>query len=139
MAETKNELLPELAIRRFDVFAEYTRQERIAKGEPADVAKGYGIWLAKVVASRRYGSKSDDHDKPGNRTSGSHLHQKFRSIGDEEQTDRVFDHDIIDRMGEDFYEHVFAPAITAAREQGERYEEIRDAIRKEWKPAKKKS
>lgn len=139
MSEPKSDLLPDMAIRRFDVFAEYTRQERIAKGEPADEAKGYGIWLAKVVASRRFGSKSDDHDKSGKRTSGSHLHQKFRSVGDEEQTDRVFDHDIIDRMGEDFYEKVFSRAIMAAREHGERYEEIRDAIRKEWKPAKKKS
>ena len=40
---------PHQPIRRFDVFAEYTRQERHEKGFPEDQAKGYGIWLAKVV------------------------------------------------------------------------------------------
>ena len=41
---------PTKAIRRFDVFAEYTRQQRREKGFPEDEAKGYGIWLTKVVA-----------------------------------------------------------------------------------------
>jgi hypothetical protein len=44
------EASPHQPIRRFDVFAEYTRQERHEKGFPEDQAKGYGIWLAKVVA-----------------------------------------------------------------------------------------
>jgi len=139
MTETKSDLLPEMAIRRFDVFAEYTRQERVAKGEPSDEAKGYGIWLAKVVASRRSGFRSESTDKHGARRDASQPHDKFRSVGDEEQTDLVFDHDIIDRMGDAFYEHVFVPAIEAAREKGDRYEDIRDGIRRGWKPSKKKS
>jgi hypothetical protein len=49
-AET-SDIHPQQAIRRFDVFAEYTRQERQEKGYPEDEAKGYGIWLAKVVAA----------------------------------------------------------------------------------------
>ena len=61
-----NEPSPHQPIRRFDVFAEYTRQERREKGFPEDEAKGYGIWLAKVVASRRFGQKSSsDGKKPG--------------------------------------------------------------------------
>lgn len=129
---------PQAAIRRFDVFAEYTRQERRDKGDPADVAKGYGIWLAKVVAARRFGKKEEGLDRPpGDRHGRDDAPApKFRSLGDEPQTDRTFDHDIVERMGREFYREVFVPAITAARERGERYEAIRDRIRKGWKPAK---
>jgi hypothetical protein len=131
---------PNQPIRRFDVFAEYTRQERREKGYPADEAKGYGIWLAKVVAARRFGRQSAaDGKKPGKPAEREDAHEaepKFRSVGDELQTDETFDHDIIDRMGAQFYREVFVPAITEAREEGKRYESIRDTIRKEWKPAR---
>jgi hypothetical protein len=50
-----SDVSPRQPIRRLDVFAEYTRQERREKGYPEDEAKGYGVWLAKVVASRRVG------------------------------------------------------------------------------------
>src|SRR5829696_5849482 len=105
---------PRRAIRRFDVFAEYSRQERLEKGDAEDEAKGYGIWLAKVVASRRFGAKSND----GDRHAGGHQagpHQKFRSVGDDVQTDEVFDQEIVERMGTRFYREVFAPAIEVAR------------------------
>ena len=131
---------PRQPIRRFDVFAEYTRQERRAKGVPQDEAKGYGIWLAKVVASRRFGQGSDAGSKKPRPKPDEHEEEpKFRSVGDELQTDATFDHDIIDRMGAGFYREVFVPAITEARDQGQKYEEIRDAIRKEWKPARARS
>ena len=133
MPTDHDDLHPDQAIRRFDVFAEYSRLDRLAKGYPEDEAKGYGIWLAKVVASRQRRSKDDgppkakrDHAEP---------EPKFRTLSDEEQTDRTFDHDIIDRMGEDFYAQVFAPAIQAARDEGQKYEQIRDSIRRDWKPA----
>ena len=57
-------------------------------------------------------------------------------MGDELQTDETFDHDIIDRMGARFYDAVFVPAITEAREEGKKYETIRDTIRRGWKPAR---
>jgi hypothetical protein len=131
MTSTNDAPTPDKPIRRFDVFAEYTRLERLDKGDARDVAKGYGIWLAKVVASRQRRSRDDGG-------SGSHKKKpgpepKFRSIGDEEQTDRTFDHDIIDRMGVDFYDQVFSPAIKQAKDEGKSYESIRDVIRKEWK------
>ncbi len=139
MAQTQTDVHPERAIRRFDVFAEYTRQERLDKGDAADEAKGYGVWLAKVVAARRFGAgptgappRHDgdrDHDGTGPR-------QKFRLVGDELQTDEVFDHDIVERMGPTFYRRVFKPAIEEARSKGKSYEEIRDAIRRGWKPTK---
>jgi hypothetical protein len=130
-----NDPSPKQPIRRFDVFAEFTRQERLEKGDPPDEAKGYGIWLAKVVASRRFGAKSaDDGRAAARRQAPEGEHEQFRSVGDELQTDAVFDHDIIDRMGPDFYRAVFVPAIEAARARGEDYKAIRDAIRKAWKP-----
>jgi hypothetical protein len=134
-AETRN-LHPRQAIRRFDVFAEYTRQERREKGYPEDDAKGYGIWLAKVVAARRFGQKSSAGSRQPSRKDEHEEEPKFRSVGDERQTDETFDHDIIDRMGATFYDAVFVPAITAAREEGKKYETIRDTIRKGWKPAR---
>src|SRR5215212_2860230 len=50
-----SEVRPRAPIRRFDVFAEYQRQEALADGIPADEAAGYGLWVAKVVAGRTYG------------------------------------------------------------------------------------
>lgn len=126
---------PRMAIRRFDVFAEYSRLERLDKGYAEDEAKGYGIWLAKVVASRRGGGASE-----GSGTSGHNQRPgpepKFRSLNDEQQTDETFDHDIVERMGKTFYSRVFAPAIKRAMKDGQSYEDIRDAIRTDWKPAK---
>jgi hypothetical protein len=107
---------PNKPIRRFDVFAEYTRQERREKGYPEDEAKGYGIWLAKVVAARRFGQKSSSDGKKTSKKEAHEEEPKFRSVGDELQTDETFDHDVIERMGARFYEEVFAPAIAAARE-----------------------
>jgi hypothetical protein len=128
------ELHPAKAIRRFDVFAEYTRLERLDKDYPADEAKGYGIWLAKVVASRKFNTSGESKSSSGKKRPGPE--PKFREIGDELQTDETFDHDIVDRMGTEFYSKVFAPAIAEARDKGEKYEEIRDSIRKAWKPDK---
>jgi hypothetical protein len=126
---------PNKPIRRFDVFAEYTRQERREKGYPEDEAKGYGIWLAKVVAARRFGQKSSSDGKKPSTKDAHEEEPKFRSVGDELQTDATFDHDIIDRMGARFYDAVFVPAITEARAEGKSYETIRDTIRRGWKLA----
>jgi hypothetical protein len=91
---------PHQPIRRFDVFAEYTRQERHEKGCLEDEAKGYGIWLAKVVASRRFGQTSAaESTKPAQQRDRTEEEPQFRSVGDELQTDETFDHDIIERMG----------------------------------------
>lgn len=131
---------PRMAIRRFDVFAEFNRQERLAKGYPEDEAKGYGIWLAKVVAARRFGKSGESKSAASKAKSGADAEPepKFRSVGDELQTDETFDHDIIDRMGASFYDDVFVPAISAAIAEGKDYTEIRDSIRKDWKPPRKR-
>jgi hypothetical protein len=133
-SDTADETLhPDKAIRRFDVFAEYTRLERLDKDYPEEDARGYGIWLAKVVAARKFSSRSGESKTPGKKQPGPE--PKFRSLGDELQTHETFDREIVERMGTRFYSEVFAPAVSEARDRGEAYEDIRDAIRKDWKPA----
>jgi hypothetical protein len=128
---------PLKSIRRFDVFAEVSRLEALEKGRPEDEAKGYGIWLAKVVAARRFGPKVDRDGAPSGkaseRTPGTPAEEGFKAVGGEMQTDETFDGEIIHRMGEHFYDDVFAPAIREAIKKGQRYEEIRDSIRADWK------
>ncbi len=146
---------PRLPIRRFDVFAEYNRLTALKKGEDDAHAKGYGLWVAKVVASGggRRGAGSGQQAAGGGgkaeggkqkAESGQRSEEGQRSddgwhmLGDEAQTDELFDKEIVRRMGVDFYHQVFAPAIAAAFEAGKSYEGIRDLIRKEWQPAKSK-
>jgi hypothetical protein len=126
---------PKAKLRRFDVFAEYTRLEEIREGVPADEAKGYAIWLAKVVAARKFGRLKPEAGKrraPTREELAERAGRRFRLLGGVEQTDSVFDHDVIDRMGRTFYRKVFSPAIRKAFEKGESYREIRDEIRKSW-------
>jgi hypothetical protein len=127
---------PKKPIRRFDVFAEYKRLEAEQDGMAEDEAMGYGLWVAKVVASRRFRRSEDrDRGRQPEREPGERPHTKFRSLDDEPQTDELFEKEIVDRMGRAFYRAEFAPAIAKAFKAGETYESIRDSIRKEWKPA----
>jgi hypothetical protein len=142
------ELRPRQPIRRFDVFAETKRLEALANGEPDDVAKGYGIRIAKIVASRRFGGStarkthherkenSDGGEEKGSRFGGEGG-AKFRALDGELQSDETFDREIIDRMGPEFYDVVFQPAVRDALAAGRKYEQIRDTIRKDWKPARR--
>ena len=134
---------PAKPIRRFDVFAEVKRLEALAEGRPEDEAKGHGIWLAKVVAARRFGRQgAGDVDRrrvhQEDETPGADgPADQFRSVGDEVQTDETFEREIVERMGREFYERVFAPAVGDAVERGEKYEQFRDAIRAEWRPTRR--
>jgi hypothetical protein len=149
MADPSPEVRPLRPIRRFDIFAETKRLEAIAHGEPEDVAKGYGIRIAKIVASRRFGGAKSGEEKKKRKereasaesTDGEDRYRgadggKFRAIGGELQTDETFDHEIIDRMGPEFYDVVFAPSVREALDSGKKYEQIRDTLRKDWKPVR---
>ena len=138
-------LLPQAPIRRFDVFAEVNRLNALAEGRPEDEARGYGIWLAKVVAGRRFGRKGDGPEQADRRPTGRDDDRadrepggepRFKHAGDELQTDETFEREIVARMGRDFYREVFAPAVRAAVDGGQRYEQFRDSIRAGWKPAR---
>ena len=148
MSETRA-VQPLHPIRRFDVFAETKRLEALAHGEPEDVAKGFGIRIAKIVASRRFGGAKEPGEKSRKRRDliaeaegagdryGGEGGGKFRAIGGELQTDETFDREIIERMGPEFYDVVFAPAIREVLEAGQKYEQFRDTIRKNWKPVRR--
>jgi hypothetical protein len=130
---------PKAAIRRFDVFAEYSRLEALKEGRRPDEAKGHGVWLAKVVASRRRAPTPGPSRLPvgaelGGRSRLPEPEERFKSLGGELQSDALFDREIVARMGERFYDDVFAPTIRRHFERGDRYETIRDAVRREWKP-----
>jgi hypothetical protein len=134
---------PRAAVRRFDVFAEYSRLEALRDGRPADEAKGHGIWVAKVVASRRFGPSrgsgpppSGGQHRAGRPADADAAPEKFKSLSGEAQTDALFDREVVDRMGADFYRDVFAPTIKAHFDRGDSYQAIRDVVRKDWKPGR---
>jgi hypothetical protein len=62
---------PRAPIRRFGVFAEYNRLRGLQRGLDEAHAKGYGLWVAKVVASgggRHGGAKpAAERGEPGER------------------------------------------------------------------------
>jgi hypothetical protein len=124
---------PNKSIRRFDVFAEYNRLKAEREGKDPEEAKAYGIWLAKVVAARKFSRTTEKRQEHTERLREPWPEgAKTRTLGDEEQSAETFDRDIIARMGEEFYREEFAPAIARAFKAGERYEKIRDAIREDW-------
>lgn len=132
---------PNRPIRRFDVFAEYQRLKALEKDQqPEDMAKGYGIWLAKLVAARKFRKTSTseakkEKDSGGKKDESEELvDNKWRTLDGTPQTDDLFEQEIVERMGSEFYQSVFAPAIAEAFHSGKDYTDIRDNIRKEWKP-----
>lgn len=133
MTPSKSKPKPQAAIRRFDIFAEYKHQEARRDGQPADAAKGYGLWLAKVVASRRFGKKKPAGDTQGQKENPVRR-ANWHKLDDVPQTGKLFDKEIVSRMGAGFYRRVFSPAIRQALEDGSSYESIRDTLRAHWKP-----
>ena len=132
-------LKPQKRLRRFDVFAEYRKLEAQDDGMPADQAKGYGLWVAKVVAARKFGRlRGEDKDKDRSVSEAEEKkrkRRKWRVLSGVPQTDKLFDHEIVDRMGQEFYREVFAPAVKDAHDKGQPYEAIRDRLRRRWSPA----
>ena len=126
---------PKKPIRRFDVFAEYQKLEAQADGMPADQAKGYALWVAKVVAARKFGrSSSEPQSADDAAEKRRQRRRKWKVLSGVRQTDKRFAHEVVERMGGEFYRDVFAPAVRSAREHGHPYEAIRDRIRRSWKP-----
>ncbi len=131
---------PNRPIRRFDVFAEYQRLKAHEKDQlPADEAKGYGIWLAKLVAARKFrkvrqkeGENKEKEQKKEERE--ELIDNKWHALDGIAQTDALFEKEIIQRMGDDFYNKVFSPAVKDAFGSGKDYTDIRDKIRESWKP-----
>ena|SRR5438270_4126375 len=132
---TEPAIKPKAAVRRFDIFAEYNRRKAAEDGLPVAQAKGYGLWLAKLVAARRSGRTKTEPGEKGPESKAPARHSKWHSLSGVPQTDKLFDKEIVQRMGPDFYRRVFSPAVRQAFERGEPYESIRDRLRADWKPA----
>jgi hypothetical protein len=92
------------------------------------------LWVAKVVAARKF-RRLGGGERPSAEEARARRRRKWHVLGGEPQTDQLFDHEIVERMGADFYHEHFAPAIRHAREAGHSYESISDRIRRRWKPA----
>ncbi|HEX5414944.1 MAG TPA: hypothetical protein VFZ25_04700 [Chloroflexota bacterium] len=129
------EPLARAPIRRFDVFAEYNFLRNEAKGMPEAAAKGEALWLAKLVAARKFATTAERKARVTaklKRKPGVPAPAGARTLEGKPQTAALFDREIVDRMGPDFYARVFAPAIAHAYHSGEKYEAIRDRIRAPW-------
>lgn len=134
-------LKPRTPIRRFDVFAEYNRQKAMQEGTPEDQAAGYGLWVAKVVASRRFGGGLSKSPHKGSDAQAGEAEEtepaekpKWHELNGKPQTDDLFYDEIVRRMGKAFYDEVFEPAIRQAVQEDRTYTSIRDTIRRDWKP-----
>jgi hypothetical protein len=124
---------PEAQIRRFDVFAEVKRLEACREGMPAARAKGHGLWVAKVVASRKF-RKAPPAPRRGRGEGGAAMIDGWHTLNGEPVTDSDFDREVIERMGAEFYTRVFAPEIAELVNEGKDYKEFRDSVRATWKP-----
>jgi len=110
-------------------------QERLSKGMKLGAAKGEALWLAKTFDARKRGHRWAL--RPGH-TQNSPLIQGrdqagrvvgWKVLAKVPQTDRLFDQEVIDRMGRDFYYMVFSPTVRyrflAKRET---YMDMRDGL-----------
>jgi len=130
------ELKPKAPIRRFDVFAEWNRIKGKKEFSFTDEdAKAYGLAVAKVVAARKfYGHRQKYRGATKEFVEGRTTEKWWEKMASAPE----FDEKIIERMGREFYDKVFSPAITSAYEEGKDYMQIRDSIRKEWNEMLKK-
>jgi len=117
---------PNANIRRFDVFATFNYVKNLHQGMPDAQAKGDAIWLAKVVASRGRGKPKNENKGTGNVRKPGDPAPVFKSLSGIPQTDEVFDKDIRNRMGAEYFDQVFLPKIREEYLAGRDYKEIRD-------------
>jgi hypothetical protein len=128
-------------IRRFDVFAEWNRLTGLKKNLDEDDAEAYGIAVAKVVAARKFtGYEPGQVRDWRQRARGQEAERPqdgeapwWEHMGSADE----FDRKVVRRMGTRFYSEVFAPAVQAAWDRGEKYEELRDRLREGWNAALK--
>lgn len=139
MAEStddRDSLAPAATIRRFDVFAEYNRLKNESKGMPADQAKGNALWLAKLVAARKFARTPEERAELTGRLGGERERAPegapYRLLNGVPQTAEMFEREIVRRMGPDFYHEVFSPEISEAIANHQSYESIRDRLRVPW-------
>ena len=130
----KTQQVPQREMRRFDIFAEWNRLKARTQQHFSDaVAQAYGLAVAKVVAARKFaGHRAEQvRDWKQRTTREDYTEAWWTHLGSAaEFTDKI-----VARMGKSFYRRVFQPAVRQAWKQGQRYEQIRDALRAPWNAA----
>ena len=128
---TETARAPQLQIRRFDIFAEWNRIKALKKHKmKAADARAYGLAVAKVVAARKFhGSQPEETRELKRKARKDEVEERWwEHLG----SDAEFKQKIVERMGHEFYADVFQPAVQRAWDEGKRYEDIRDTLRKDW-------
>ena len=128
---TQQELAPKREIRRFDIFAEWNRLKGRTKAKLSEAdAQAYGLAVAKIVAARKFSGHDPAQAKELRRKAKEEDVGEpwWEHLGSADE----FARKVVGRMGEAFYREVFQPAVLRAWEGGQRYEEIRDALREPW-------
>jgi hypothetical protein len=128
---THTALTPRLQIRRFDIFAEWNRikAQKRHKMKAAD-ARAYGLAVAKVVAARKFhGTAPEETRELKRKARKDELDEPWwEHLGSDDE----FKQKIVERMGHEFYAEIFRPAVQKAWDDGKKYEDIRDDLRKAW-------
>jgi hypothetical protein len=75
------------------------KRDEQASGIRADEAKGYGLWVAKVVAARNFGRM---RERATTGAEDKNRRRKWHILSGERQTDKLFDHEIVERIGAEF-------------------------------------
>lgn len=146
-------------LRRFDIFAIYNYCKNLNKGMSEEKAKGDAIWVAKVVASGGSRSAQTVFKPSAEQKQAAHLNkvacqcdaQKkveapaadpvastlkilnggWKELSGIPQTDKLYDREIIKKIGKDRYEKQVLPAVRAAVDAKQKYVDIRDTLRAE--------
>lgn len=119
---------PKAPVRRYDVFAAWNYLQGLDEGQNESRAKRYGVWMATVVAARKFRRRAED------RGTAKPLPPK------EPRTDFLgleaadYEKRVRLRMGTTFHDRVFLPTLRKLRNEGRTYVEIRHEVRAEWKP-----
>ena len=130
----KTQQVPRQQIRRFDIFAEWNRLKARSLHHFSEAeAQAYGLAVAKVVAARKFAGHRPERVRDWKRraTQEDVTEAWWTHLGSAAE----FADKIVARMGKSFYRHIFQPAVRRAWKDGQRYEQIRDALRVPWNTA----
>jgi len=128
-------IAPKAETRRFDIFAEWNRRKAVMLLrllEPE--ARTYGSAVAKIVAARKLHGSTPQKLAEFKRQTRTPARPEeitipwWHELASPEELEKT----IIERMGREFYERIFQPAIARAWHEGKMYEEIRDTLRQRW-------
>ncbi len=115
-------------IRRFDIFAIFNKVSKEAE-MGSKHAKGYGIWMARMVAGKKFGggAVTTGHTSAVATTTGAKKSgvKSWHELSGKPQTDKEYDKELVTRFGEPNLITI-EDFIRNAYKKGMKYEAIRD-------------